>query len=256
MDDLKVIQGRNFSKFLEVEIQTDPFGENRSGERAYRRAERLVAAIFLLTNHIDAGERLRQEIRSNSIALLDHILGLRDEMRASVSPRAGEFQMRVRILISQVRMLVFGGFVSSQNSEAVCGALDELGNFIHLSQRSGLSESIQFSKEDLLLVRDFHKGHIRDIKDTKIVRDKEPVSPALSTSSIQKDGADALPLTTRTTSILAVLRSGGEMSIRDIAANLPEYGEKTIQRELGTLIGRGFIRRSGLKRWSRYAIAQ
>jgi hypothetical protein len=255
MDDIKDVQGRNFSKFLDTEVRTDPFGDNHSGERAYRRAERLVAGIFLLTNHIDSRERLRQEVRSNAISLLDHILALRDEMRSTTSPRVTEFQARVRCLISQIRMLVFAGFVSSQNAETVSGALDELGNFIHLSQRTNLSESVRFVREDFLNVRELSKGHIRDIKDSKVVKDKETVK---DTQQSQEEGVaiGTSIMTSRASSILEILRAGGEMNIRDVSANLPEYGEKTIQRELGVLIERGLVRRSGLKRWSRYAIAQ
>ena len=53
---------------------------------------------------------------------------------------------------------------------------------------------------------------------------------------------------------MAILRAGTDFNIRDIAANLPEYSEKTIQREIATLVERGLVRRTGLKRWSRYSI--
>ncbi len=247
MDDLKDLQARNISKFLDTDVRTNPFGHNRSGERAYRRAERLVAAVFLLTNHIDAEEPIRRVIRSTAISLLPRILSLRDEMRAPTSQRVIESHETIRQLISQIRILVFGGFLSSQNAEIVSGALDDLGNFIVLSQRTDLSEGTAISREELTDVREFHKGHQRDIKDRRRLKD---MSPALSS---------ALPLTqsvmsSRGSSIVEILRTGGELNIKDIASNLPEYGEKTIQRELAALIHKGLVRRSGLKRWSRYSL--
>ncbi len=255
MDEIKDVPGRNFSKFLDVEVRTDPFGDNHSGERAYRRAERLVAGIFLLTNHIDAREKLRQEVRSNAVGLLDLILALRNDMRSPASVPFGEFQARVRLLISQIRMLVFAGSVSSQNAEVVSGALDELGNFIHLSQRTNLSESVRLSREDFLNVRELSKGHIKDIKDTRAVKDKDTVKDTQKALEPAVSVGTSI-MTSRASSILEILRAGGEMSIRDIATNLPEYGGKTLQRELGALIEKGLVRRNGRKRWSRYSIAK
>jgi len=65
---------------------------------------------------------------------------------------------------------------------------------------------------------------------------------------------DAASITQRGSGILSILRTGGDLNIRDIAAHLPEYSEKTIQRELNALILRGAVKRIGLRRWSRYSL--
>lgn len=237
------------SKFLDAQVRTDPFGENRSGERAYRRAERLVAALFLLTKHIPADEPLRIETRRIATSVLPQILALRDQMRAVGSSRANEFHATIRLLISFMNMLVFSGFVSSQNAESASEALDDLGNFIAVAQRSALSESVKFSREDLLDVREVRKGHIKDIKDRQSIKDKLSLKDSGDVSY-----TEPLALPERAHGIMTLLRSGGDFNIRDIASNLPEYSEKTVQREVASLVGRGLVRRTGLRRWSRYSI--
>ena len=52
--------------------------------------------------------------------------------------------------------------------------------------------------------------------------------------------------------ILEVVRKRGGASIRDIAAEIKDCGEKTIQRELVTLIEEGLVRKEGERRWSIY----
>lgn len=52
--------------------------------------------------------------------------------------------------------------------------------------------------------------------------------------------------------ILEVVRKRGGASIKDIAAEVKDCGEKTIQRELATLIEEGLIRKEGERRWSIY----
>lgn len=252
MDDVKDMQAGNFSRFLDSEVRTNPFGENKSAERAYRRAERLVAAVFLLTNHISPREPLRSEIRSSATSLLQKVLDLRDEMRSSNSGKIVEFQVTVRRLISEVKMLMFAGLVSPQNAEVVSSTFDEFGNFITLARRTTLSESIHISREELLEVREYHKGHIKDIKD---IKDKHPLKDSTGTSEISTLTYSQKGTTSRGRSVVEILRTGGELNIRDIASNLPEYGEKTIQRDLVLLIQQGVVRRTGLKRWSRYSLA-
>jgi len=54
--------------------------------------------------------------------------------------------------------------------------------------------------------------------------------------------------------IIDILKSGGILGIRDISANLPQYSEKMIQRELADLVETGKVRKLGAKRWSRYQL--
>ena len=150
MDESKDIQGQDgLSKFLDrQEVQTNPFGANRSGERLYRRAERLVAALHILTNHIVDSEPLRLHVREESLKLFPEILAIRDDMRAFGSPKAGNLEASVRNLISLVKMLAVATFISTQNADAVIGALDELGNYLSASSRTPIAESVRFLKED------------------------------------------------------------------------------------------------------------
>ncbi len=66
----------------------------------------------------------------------------------------------------------------------------------------------------------------------------------------------ALPQATddRSTRILAVIKDKGETSIKDISATVTDVSEKTIQRELMSLIEKGQIVKDGERRWSRYRI--
>ncbi len=253
MDEIKDIQAKSFSKFLDVDVKTNPFGSNRSAEKVYRKSERLVAAIFLLTNHIAQEESIRNETRGIAMSLLPAVLRMRDQMRAISSIEVSNFYSIVRRLISQVKILVFGGFISQQNAEIISSAIDELGNFMNMAQKSNLSESFNLSKEDILGESHSYKGHIKDIKDISNIKDRLLIKDMHATG-----GADSplIGVTSRSMSILDILKRNGNLNIRDIAAHLPEYSEKSIQRELVLLISQGLIKRIGAKRWSRYEIAK
>ncbi len=266
MDNKKDIQKtENISHFVDKQtIRTHPFGDNKMGERAYRRAERLVAAIHLLTNHIDQDEPIRRIVRESSAGILADILGLRDEMRTVGSLKTHSIESSVRHLISLVRILAVSGFVSFENADVLTDALDDLGAFIETSRRSVLSENIRLSREDLLDVRDAARESIKDIKDKDNVKDRIVIKDIPMTPidvSYKKDTNNGGQNTTtnrmnrRMEGILEVLRIGTDLGIKDIGVNLPEYSEKMIQRELADLIALGYVKKLGFRRWSRYALA-
>ena len=229
-------------------VRTNPFGSNQSAHRAYRRAERLVAALYLVTNHISSAEPLRSTVRSESLSLLERVLSLRDSMRAMESEGVNACRASIRHLISLVRVLSVAGHLSAQNTNVMMDGLDELGNFLEVSRGSPLSESISFGREDFL---DVNEPQVRDIKDTHMVKDKDVLKDMSNLSVSSAAGGN---LSVRENSILGVLRTGGELGIRDIASNLPEYSEKMIQRDLVGLVATGRVKKIGLKRWSRYSI--
>ena len=163
-------------------------------------------------------------------------------------------------------MLAVSGLISVQNADIAVEAIDELGNFLILSQRTPLSESIVLSREELLsggLVAEKRtKLSIKDKtfipkiqtdRDTRTVTDSRYIKDSIKDAVTVSRTDDAI--STRGREVLAVLRSGGELGIRDIASNLPEYSEKMIQRELASMVIAGRVKKTGLKRWSRYSIS-
>ncbi len=59
----------------------------------------------------------------------------------------------------------------------------------------------------------------------------------------------------RAATILDVLKRQKTASIKALAAVITDCSEKTIQRELGSLIEQGLVRKSGERRWSVYSLA-
>ncbi|HUO56364.1 MAG TPA: hypothetical protein VMU27_02950 [Candidatus Paceibacterota bacterium] len=245
--ELKIDRQRteNISNFVDKQTRIHPFGDNKMAERAYRRAERLVAAMYLLTNHISPQEPIRGIIRSESANLLQQILAVRDEMRTLGSTKTYSIESSLRNLLSLVRILAISGFVSFENADILTDALDDLGAFLETSRRSTLSENIRLSREDLMSI-DVVENRRDVIKDIVSIKDSQLDKNVLNKRDI--------PFSRRSEGILEVLRSAPDLSINDIALNLPEYGVKTIQRELVDLIESGRVRKIGFKRWSRYAL--
>jgi DNA-binding transcriptional ArsR family regulator len=63
-------------------------------------------------------------------------------------------------------------------------------------------------------------------------------------------------LTDRAERIKTVLEAKPQASVKDIAEVITDVSEKTIQRELNSLIEKGQVIREGERRWSRYSAAK
>jgi hypothetical protein len=114
---------KDVSNALEIldspQLQTNPFGANISGENSYRRAERISAALLLVTNHVPENEPLRIAVRDSGIRLLGKILELRSGFRGAASEKGQVALAEIRSTISQVRLLAVAGYISGPNARSV-----------------------------------------------------------------------------------------------------------------------------------------
>ncbi len=225
-------------------IRTNPFGANVSGDNSYRRAERISAALHLITNHVPATEPLRTSIRQNGLHLLEVLLELRTSFRMPGSEKGQMALAAIRSLVSLVRLLAVAGYISASNSSAVIEALDELGSLIVTSQRSTLSEQLTISREDLTPPAR-GESRVEPVRTQASAPRRSPRRPRVS-------GAAPASGTARADQIMDILKLGGTLGIKDIVANIPQYSEKMVQRELAELTQIGRVKKVGAKRWSRY----
>lgn len=80
------------------------------------------------------------------------------------------------------------------------------------------------------------------------------VIPIGSEQNISSISGASLP--NRRDRILGIIKDKGHVTIKDVSTAVTDVSEKTIQRELTTLISDGIINKEGERRWSRYSIKQ
>lgn len=240
-------------------VRSNPFGSNISAEKAYRRAERIAAALYLLTKHMSDREPLRVNARTSAHLLLKDILDLRSGFRLDADATdTSRLHAHVRETISIAQLLAIGGYISRENADMVTRALEELSQFIDISGTTQLAERITFTREDLLIDQTIRMGPPRNHESFSGKKHR----PNDVQGTVEKDGkSDKGPngtrdnLSSRRAAILDVLRDGKKMGIRDISSFVVGVSEKTVQRELAALISDGVLKKEGEKRWSRYFIA-
>lgn len=160
-------------------------------------------------------------------------------------------------LVSSIRFAAVAGDLSTENAsllsleyERMAEKLGQPGApspFISAENLSvpELPAQTRLAAPKASFLRDFSptvsKRHAREGEDSK----GHAPSPAM----LRQDGGGREE---RLEQILAFVRKQQGASIKDICGVVKGVGEKTIQRELATLIERGLIRREGERRWSIY----
>lgn len=89
---------------------------------------------------------------------------------------------------------------------------------------------------------------IKDIKDTKR-------TPTPTRDSEPRPASDSLSRTRRRDIILQLVKDRKEISVKDAAREIQDVSEKTLQREIVSLVDEGVLERVGSRRWSRYRFA-
>jgi hypothetical protein len=112
----KINKGQNARQVTDRNTAVDPFVDNFGVSLVYRRAERLVSATFMVTNHITNDEQLKRRIRDNASDLLVETMELRDGLSSTGSDSVLRVVARVRLILSHIDILHVSGLISELNA--------------------------------------------------------------------------------------------------------------------------------------------
>lgn len=291
--------------------------KNEYGTLVARKSERLVTALYLVTDLMSDTEPIKHVLRKNAVSLLSSMNALSQH---DVKDRVTEFKLSLKAvteIASLLHVTITTGIVSQMNGELLMDGFRTLQLVLEkkqpiltkemltidnedvLRKDTGFSSAITSTSYDVLTPLSLARLHdneqelkntqdalkqsrllsrledkslkgqkygnkISDKKmDTVSTAVKDIVSKSSTHSVLMKHSASPLALLTssfqvrkqsRREQILALFVKGVDVSIKDISARIRGCSEKTIQRELNSLLYDNMIERIGEKRWSRYVL--
>ena len=214
----------------------------------YKRAERLACAVFLVANVMPESESLKLKIKYLAMELVSITAALQPRF-ISINPESFDQVETVSLQLSSfIDIASVSGLISDMNGAILKKEFESFVATLH---------QIRNSYENSVRITDdfFGKKNI----------DLEPLdSPAFTPGKITKnDDQRSLSGTEKDTSnrsqsreraILDLIRTKGDVSIKDISKSIRGCSEKTIQRSLLSLVNGKVIKKTGERRWSRYSI--
>ena len=224
---------------LEKSIFNNVFEKDIRRVYIYKKAERLAKAIHLITPAFKDSMSLRNRIDSIAIGLIDAAILSHNAARAALS--------RELLALSSVLSIArTGGMLSSMNAELIGreaqALLQEVAHYEE--PRLFLDETPTLSA---LAKRALPLGTVQKpaaMRQHELAEDKRHISA---------DSAGHLK--DRRETILSVIKDKKKVSIKDISTVFRNISEKTIQRELASLVALGTVVKEGERRWSTYQLA-
>lgn len=187
------------------------------------KGQKIVAALYLITNHLSDTNPLKGAIRSEALALIT---------------RATPVATIVQRVADLIGAAVFAGMMSRQNGAIITAELDA---FATASNGTSAVFGTLFSGERAL---PSSQKNMSVMSDRMSFKPKDNATPSNEAPNGKK--------LKRQHEILAFINEKKSVGIKDIARVFTDVSEKTIQRELGTLVQEGKITKRGSKRWSLY----
>ena len=99
------------------------------------------------------------------------------------------------------------------------------------------------------------KGFRGKSKKPSLLSPQKRTQSAITQKTTPKRASTTETKEARRSQVLNVLKAQPGASMKDIQDTVTEYGAKTLQRELNSLIEEGRVVRQGSKRWSTYSLA-
>jgi len=248
--ELKQIQTRTKDTHLEdfvleKSIFNNVFEKDIRRVFIYKKAERLAKAIHLISPAFSESASLRNRVDAIAIGLVD----------AAILPLNSTLPRELLALSSILSIARSGGLLSTMNTELITREAHTL-----LQEVASYEEPRLFLDDAPTLSSIAKSALSQDSRQSLDARTLKHIVPNISakakhTPSNKGHIKDTEQVKDRRETILSVIKNKHKASIKDISTHIRGVSEKTIQRELASLIEIGMVLKDGERRWSTYSLA-
>lgn len=221
----------------------------------FKKTEKLVSVIFYILSHIDKGQV--SEIHLNIIkdkALKTHELSLGTLLLQTheMYENLVSFQHSLLGLESTIKIAESAGVVPTSITPMLFEQFDALQRYInnHYTKDTGYLLNDEVGTGTPLHLTSSSVQKRKSAPSTPRRRRVQVPAGDISTDAYFVHSQ----MTDRSERIKTVLEAKPQATIKDISEIITDVSEKTIQRELNSLIEKGQVVREGERRWSKYSI--
>ncbi len=193
------------------------------------KGQKVASALYLLTSFFPESEPLKWRVRSLSADIVSDII--KDKLSV------------VKEIMNLLTLAKNAGLVSDINYDIIVREFPKVEH----EQKTALNNL--FPREILATEKLPAPESVKD-KTSEISGESKQILREFgpwSKPSVKKTG--------RQNVIITLLKRKKEIMIKDVSSFIEDCSEKTIQRELLSMVAAGILRKIGEKRWSRYTLA-
>lgn len=210
-----------------------------------QKAQKITSALYLITDLIKDTDAIKWEIREEGITLVSSSLMLNASFPVEKEHALKTLNTTSEKIISFLGIAKISSLISEMNSSIVINEIESLVVYINKNNKEtllpGYILSDTFFSTDLVDKTD--KGQDISLKTIdsfdKNLLNNEPKIKDPNRQDI----------------IIDLLKKNSNLTIKDFVKVIKNCSEKTIQRELISLVKKGVIKKQGERRWSTYSLS-
>lgn len=239
-----------------------------------KKIERIVCAIYLVTDLFPNNDEIKKSLRSKSLDVLEKAYSINISREESLINEFRAILNNLRNIQSLYTISYNSNYISEMNYNVVNTQLNQIISDVNRMQFNVTNQfgfSIDESYFNVLpnnlsrneennpeQITDFQKDNIyrtnlKDIKRTSKGQDNVLYKNEMSFTNPESKYNKANK-SERREKILKIIKDKNNVSIKDITTEFDSVSSKTIQRELNSMIKDGVIKKKGDRRWSIYFI--
>jgi hypothetical protein len=210
----------------------------------FKKTEKIACAVFYVlradapTGHTDV---VRTDLETAARVVLDTSLESLKSTARDREARMSALRHALMALESKLRLASAARFLNTELLEVFIHEIDTVYRSLRKYTESVVSNPLAQSESVPEVAR--MRPSVRTAQVERLVREK-------------RDAFNDMPSVpaSRRDRVLTVIRDRGEATIKDITEVIKDCSEKTIQRELISLIKDNSVTREGDRRWSKYKL--
>lgn len=222
----------------------------------FKKVEKIVSVVFYVlsfTDKKDNNNNLSETLQTVSFKVHELSLETLRSLPDTVTDKLLQLRHQLLALDSTVRVAEAARMIAPDLSQLVTEQIDGVQRHLsnHYLQNTGLS------------IKELNTMAVTaDVSSSGAVTKKAATPRRRGQQRVQVPAGDISSdaymvysqLTDRAERIKTVLEAKPQATIKDVAEIITDVSEKTIQRELNSLIEKGQAVREGERRWSRYSV--
>jgi DNA-binding transcriptional ArsR family regulator len=222
----------------------------------FKKTEKILSVILYIlseTNITKKTQELSQLIKDKALLTHEQSLSTLQSETASASSAVKTLQHSLVSLDSTLRLAESSNLIASDIHLMLAEQLDGVMRYLnnHFLSKEGIS------LDDFLAPASGPTGTSATATKPKAKPTSRKQRVNIPSGDISTDAYLVYSqMTDRAERIKTVLEAKPQATVKDIAEVITDVSEKTIQRELNSLIEKGQVIREGERRWSRYSVAK
>jgi hypothetical protein len=254
------------------------FNQNTHFAYIHKKTEKLVTAVYMITNFIKDTEPLKWKIRENSLKLMQRNISFNTVSLSDRRDLIKEYQALSIEIVSLSSIAYHSGLISEMNFLVLSREFTALVSLIEKDENRKANEEtvmlhpgfFEVSRKALESQKDSMIQNQMRTPETEIQVKGQAASqvPAIDVSRAgdrkpeylnnkdakEKVSKPADAKDSRQAIILKLLAKKSNLNIKDFADSIKGVSAKTIQRELLSMVAAGVLRKEGERRWSTYSL--